>query len=135
MAGFTIGQDLSERHVQYGAGGQFCLGKSYPGFGPMGPVLVTTDEFDDPDDLAIGCTVNGEQVQQSRTSELVFDVPHLVAELSAIVTLLPGDVIFTGTPAGVGVTRTPPRFLHPGDVITSTIEGIGTLTTRCVSVS
>ncbi len=133
VAGLSIGQDLSERRVQYEAGRQFSLGKSYPGFGPMGPVLVTADEFDNPDDLAIGCAVNGEVVQQARTSELVFDVAHLVAELSAIVPLCPGDVIFSGTPAGVGMARTPPRFLAPGDVITSTIEGIGTLTTRCVA--
>ncbi len=133
VAGLTIGQDLSERRVQYEAGRQFSLGKSYPGFGPMGPVLVTPDEFANPDDLALGCTVNGEVVQQARTSELVFDVADLVAELSAIVPLCPGDVIFTGTPAGVGMARTPPRFLAPGDVIVSTIEGIGTLTTRCVA--
>jgi len=132
VAGLTIGQDLSERRVQFAAGSQFSLGKSYPGFGPMGPVLVTPDELDHPDDLAISCAVNGETVQESRTSEMVFTVPRLVAELSAVVPLLPGDVIFTGTPAGVGFARTPPRFLAPGDVITSTIEGIGTMTTRCV---
>jgi 2,4-diketo-3-deoxy-L-fuconate hydrolase len=132
VAGVTIGQDLSERRVQFAAGSQFSLGKSYPGFGPMGPVLVTPDELARPDDLAIGCQVNGETVQESRTSEMVFSVPRLVAELSAIVPLLPGDVIFTGTPAGVGFARQPPRFLAPGDVIISTIEGIGTLTTRCV---
>jgi 2,4-diketo-3-deoxy-L-fuconate hydrolase len=133
VAGLTIGQDLSERRVQYAAGSQFSLGKSYPGFGPMGPALVTPDELAHPDDLAISCQVNGETVQQSRTSEMVFGVARLIAELSAIVPLLPGDVIFTGTPAGVGFARTPPRFLAPGDVITSTIEGIGTLTTRCVA--
>jgi 2-keto-4-pentenoate hydratase/2-oxohepta-3-ene-1,7-dioic acid hydratase in catechol pathway len=135
VAGLTVGQDLSERHVQFAAGGQFSLGKSYPGFGPLGPLLVTPDELSDPDDLAIGCSVNGEEVQKSRTSELVFGVARLVAELSAIVPLLPGDVIFTGTPAGVGFTRRPARFLRPGDVITSTIEGIGTLTTRCAGTS
>ncbi len=131
VAGLTIGPDLSEREVPFAAGGQFSLGKSYPGFGPTGPVLVTPDELATPDDLAIGCAVNGEEVQASRTSELVFSVPRLLAELSAIVPLLPGDLIFTGTPAGVGFTRRPPRFLRPGDVITSTIEGLGTLTTYC----
>ena len=133
VAGLTIGQDLSERRVQFAAWSQFSLGKSYPGFGPMGPILVTPDELAHPDDLAISCQVNGETVQHSRTSEMVFGVARLIAELSAIVPLLPGDVIFTGTPAGVGFARTPPRFLVPGDVITSTIEGIGTLTTRCVA--
>jgi len=133
VAGLTVGQDLSERRVQFAAGGQFSLGKSYPGFGPIGPVLVTPDELGDPDDLEITCAVNGHEMQRSRTSQLVFGVPRLIAELSAIVSLLPGDVIFTGTPAGVGFTRRPPVLLRPGDVITSTIEGIGTLTTHCLA--
>jgi len=133
VAGLTVGQDLSERRVQFAAGAQFSLGKSYAGFGPIGPVLVTPDELGDPDDLAITCSVNGQEMQRSRTSQLVFGVPRLIAELSAIVPLLPGDVIFTGTPAGVGFTRRPPVLLRPGDVITSTIEGIGTLTTHCLA--
>jgi 2-keto-4-pentenoate hydratase/2-oxohepta-3-ene-1,7-dioic acid hydratase in catechol pathway len=132
VAGLTVGQDLSERVVQWGAGGQFSLGKSFPGFGPMGPWLVTADELADPDDLALECAVNGEVMQKSRTSDMVFGVARLIAELSAILPLLPGDVIFTGTPAGIGATRKPPRFLQPGDVLTSTIEGIGTLRNRCV---
>ena len=132
VAGLAVGQDLSERVVQWGAGGQFSLGKSFPGFGPIGPHLVTPDELAKRDDLALRCTVNGETVQQSRTSEMVFNVPRLVAELSAILPLLPGDVIFTGTPAGVGAARKPPRFLKPGDVVESTIEGIGTIRNRCV---
>jgi 2-keto-4-pentenoate hydratase/2-oxohepta-3-ene-1,7-dioic acid hydratase in catechol pathway len=133
VAGLAVGQDLSERVVQWGAGGQFSLGKSFPGFGPIGPHLVTPDELTKRDDLALRCTVNGEVVQQSRTSEMVFNVPRLVAELSAILPLLPGDVIFTGTPAGVGAVRKPPRFLKPGDVVESTIEGIGTIRNRCVA--
>jgi len=132
VAGVTVGQDLSERVVQWAAGGQFSLGKSFPGFGPMGPWLVTADELPKPDDLALRCSVNGEVVQQSRTSEMVFGVPRLIAELSAILPLLPGDVIFTGTPAGVGATRKPPRFLKPGDVVESSIEGIGTIRNRCL---
>lgn len=132
VAGLTVGQDLSERVVQWSAGGQFSLGKSFPGFGPMGPYLVTPDELTNPDDLEIGCRVNDEVVQKSRTSKMVFGVPRLIAELSAILPLLPGDVIFTGTPAGVGATRKPPRFLKPGDVVTSWIEGVGTLTLKCV---
>ena len=133
VAGLTIGQDLSERVVQVAAGGQFCLGKSYRGFGPMGPAVVTPDELADPDDLALGCAVDGEVVQQSRTGDMVFSVPRLVAELSAVVPLLPGDVIFTGTPEGVGVRRTPPRFLQPGSVLESWIEGLGRLRTTFVA--
>jgi len=127
VAGVTIGQDLSERVVQRAAGGQFCLGKSYRGFGPMGPALVTPDELDDPDDLALGCTVDGEVVQRSRTSDMVFPVRRLVAELSAVVPLLPGDVVFTGTPEGVGARRSPPRFLRPGQALESWVEGVGRL--------
>jgi 2-keto-4-pentenoate hydratase/2-oxohepta-3-ene-1,7-dioic acid hydratase in catechol pathway len=129
VAGLTIGQDLSERRVQRAAGAQFCLGKSYAGFGPTGPWLVTPDEVPDPDDLGLGCSIDGETVQDARTNDLVFTVPRLIAELSAIVTLLPGDIIFTGTPSGVGVARTPPRFLQPGQVVESWIEGIGRMRT------
>lgn len=128
IAGLTVGQDLSERMVQLRPPApQFSLGKSFPDFGPTGPVLVTPDELTDPDDLAIECRLNGEVVQSARTSSLIFSVPRLVAELSAVLPLLPGDVIFTRTPSGVGGARTPPRFLAPGDVLTSTIEGIGTM--------
>jgi 2-keto-4-pentenoate hydratase/2-oxohepta-3-ene-1,7-dioic acid hydratase in catechol pathway len=112
---------------------QFSLGKSFPAFGPIGPELVTVDEFDDPDDLQIACEVNGRPVQRARTSELIFSVPELVSRLSAIITLYPGDLIFTGTPAGVGHARTPPEYLRPGDELTSTIEGIGTLHNHCVA--
>jgi 2,4-didehydro-3-deoxy-L-rhamnonate hydrolase len=133
VAGLAVGQDFSERVVQWAAGGQFSLGKSFPGFGPIGPSLVTPDELPSPDDLEIRCTLNGEVVQQSRTSGMVFGVARLVAELSAVLPLLPGDVIFTGTPAGIGATRKPPRFLQPGDVVESAIEGIGTLRNRCVA--
>jgi 2-keto-4-pentenoate hydratase/2-oxohepta-3-ene-1,7-dioic acid hydratase in catechol pathway len=132
VAGLAVGQDLSERVVQWAAGGQFSLGKSFPGFGPIGPCLVTPDELANPDDLAITCSLNGEVMQDSRTSNMVFGVPRLVAELSSILPLLPGDVIFTGTPAGIGATRKPPRFLQPRDVLTSEIEGIGKLTNRFV---
>lgn len=133
VAGLTVGQDFSERRVQMvGPVPQFSLGKSYPGFGPLGPCLVTPDEFADPDDLALDCTVNGEQVQKGRTSQMIFPVAELVARLSAVCPLLPGDVIFTGTPAGVGMARTPPRYLAPGDEVLSTIEGIGSLRTACL---
>jgi 2-keto-4-pentenoate hydratase/2-oxohepta-3-ene-1,7-dioic acid hydratase in catechol pathway len=130
VAGLTVGQDLSERVVQRAAGAQFSLGKSYPGFGPMGPWLVTVDELADPDDLDLRCTLDGEVVQQARTGDMIVGVPGLVAVLSGVVTLLPGDVIFTGTPSGVGVAREPRRFLAPGEVVESTIEGIGTMRNR-----
>lgn len=132
VAGLTVGQDLSERVVQWAAGGQFSLGKSFPGFGPMGPWLVTPDELANPDDLEIGCEIAGEVLQKSRTSDMVFSVPRLIAELSAILPLLPGDVIFTGTPAGIGATRKPPRFLQAGEELHSWIEGIGSIRTSLV---
>ena len=106
---------------------QFSMGKSYPGFGPIGPWLVTPDEFDDPDDLELGCSIDGRVLQQARTSDLIFSVPELVARLSAVLPLLPGDLIFTGTPPGVGMARTPKEFLRPGTTLCSHIEGIGEL--------
>ena len=132
VAGLTVGQDISDRELQMAAGRQFSLGKSRRGFGPMGPWVVTLDEFGDPGDLALGCSVDGETVQDARTRDLIHDVPQLVAELSAVLSLLPGDVIFTGTPSGVGAARTPPRFLQPGNVLETWIEGIGTMRNRCV---
>lgn len=128
VAGLTVGQDLSERVSQNtGAKPQFSLAKSHRGFGPIGPWLVTLDEFADPADLAIGCTISGEVVQSSRTSNMIYDVPELIARLSAVCVLQPGDLIFTGTPSGVGNARTPKRFLVPGEVLRSEIEGIGAL--------
>jgi 2,4-didehydro-3-deoxy-L-rhamnonate hydrolase len=126
VAGLTIGQDLSERDLQLrGEFPQMSLGKSLPGFSPTGPFLVTPDSFGNPDDLAISGTLDGETVQAARTRDLTFSVPQLVAELSAWLPLLPGDVVFTGTPAGVGLARKPPRFLRPGDELVSEIEEIG----------
>ena len=134
VAGLTIGQDVSEREVQKRPPvPQFSLGKSFPGFGPTGPWIVTPDELADPDDLAIACALNGEVVQDSRTSDLIFGVPALIDRLSSVCTLLPGDLIFTGTPSGVGMARTPPRYLADGDVVVSTIEGIGTMRTTFVA--
>jgi 2,4-didehydro-3-deoxy-L-rhamnonate hydrolase len=128
VAGVTVGQDLSERISQnMGQMPQFSLSKSLPGFGPTGPWLVTPDELADPDDLELGCHLNGEQVQRSRTSDMVFSVPVLIAWLSNHVTLLPGDLVFTGTPAGVGLGRTPPRYLQAGDQLVSYITGLGEL--------
>ncbi|MCD2198269.1 fumarylacetoacetate hydrolase family protein [Actinomycetospora endophytica] len=134
IAGLTAGQDLSERTVQLeGPAPQFSLGKSFPGFGPTGPWIVTPEEFSNRDDIALSCGVNGESMQKGRTSDLIFSVPELVARLSAVLLLLPGDLIFTGTPAGVGGARNPKRFLTDGDELTTTIEGIGTMRHRLVA--
>lgn len=135
VAGLTVGQDISDRTLQFAAGMQFSLGKSRRGYGPMGPWLVTPDEVPDRDALGLGCSIDGEVVQDGRTDDLVFSVPRLVSELSAVLPLLPGDVIFTGTPAGVGMARQPPRGLEPGQVLESWIEGIGTIRNRCVAPS
>jgi 2,4-diketo-3-deoxy-L-fuconate hydrolase len=126
VAGLTVGQDLSERETQLrGSTPQFSLGKSYPGFAPMGPWLVTPDEFDDPDDLRLTCAINTHIVQDARTSQMITPVPVILAQLSRVVPLAPGDVIFTGTPAGVGMGHQPARFLNPGDELVSHIDGIG----------
>jgi 2,4-didehydro-3-deoxy-L-rhamnonate hydrolase len=97
-------------------------------------VLVTADEFPDPDDIALACRLNGEEVQNSRTSQMLLSVPELVVYLSSVTTLLPGDVIFTGTPSGIGMTRTPPRYLAPGDQLESLIEGVGAMSHTFVGV-
>lgn len=129
VAGLTVGQDLSERVGQLaGPAPQFSLGKSHRGFAPTGPWVVTVDELPDPDGLALGCEVDGVTVQSGSTRDLIFGIPALIEGLSAVAPLLAGDLIFTGTPAGVGAGRTPPRFLRAGEVLTSRIEGIGTLT-------
>ena len=138
VAGLTVGQDLSDRVTQFAAPpAQFGMGKSFPGFAPVGPNLVTPDELRgdglDPDDLELGCRVNGESVQKGRTSTMIFSVPALVARLSAVVTLLPGDVVFTGTPAGIGASLSPPRFLHSGDDLTTWCAGIGQMHHRFVA--
>jgi 2-keto-4-pentenoate hydratase/2-oxohepta-3-ene-1,7-dioic acid hydratase in catechol pathway len=129
VAGLSVGQDISERVSQLrGPAPQFGLGKSFPGFAPVGPWLVTPEEFGNPDDLELGCSLDGEELQKGRTSELIFSIPALIEGLSRTVTLLPGDIIFTGTPAGVGVGRNPQRFIQPGETLVSRIEGIGEIT-------
>lgn len=131
VAGLTVGQDLSERRLQL-AGGvpQFSMGKSFPNFGPIGPHIVTVDEFDDPDDIEISCRLeSGELLQKGRTSDLIFPIATLIENLSSVCTLWPGDLIFTGTPAGVGAACTPPRFLTPDDVLITSAENIGELRT------
>jgi 2,4-diketo-3-deoxy-L-fuconate hydrolase len=132
VAGLTIGQDISDREVQMrGPAPQFSLGKSFANYGPIGPVVVTPDEFADRE--AIGLTTQlqvGDSVttmQDGNTRDLIFSVPELVARLSAVTVLYPGDIIFTGTPSGVGLGKTPPQYLNRGEVLISAIEGIGTI--------
>lgn len=126
VAGYMCGNDVTARDVQK-RDGQWVRGKSFDTFAPVGPFLVTRDEIPDPMNLDIRCWVNGELRQESNTRHLVFDVPTLIENLSAGITLMPGDLIFTGTPGGVGVHRKPPVFLTPGDTVTVEIEGLGRL--------
>lgn len=133
IAALTVGQDISDRALQFAAGMQFSLGKSRRGFGPLGPCAVTPDSFDNPDDVALGCSIDGEIMQQARSSDLIFSIPQLIAELSSVLPLWPGDVIFTGTPSGVGMARDPKRFLRPGELLETWVEGIGHLRNRCVA--
>lgn len=136
IAGYTVGQDLSERTVQWqGAPAQFSIGKSFENFAPTGPVIATLDEFADSDALAISATIIGAdgretQVQNGSTDKLIFAIGDLVSRLSAIVELLPGDLVFTGTPPGVGAGMNPKRFLIAGETLVTEIEGIGTITQR-----
>lgn len=128
VAGYTCGNDVSARDWQKGKpGGQWFLGKSFDSFGPTGPVLVTADEIPDPGKLSIRCRLNGETMQDSCTDQLIFPVAELIAYISTVATLKPGDLIFTGTPPGVGMARDPAVFLLPGDTVEVEIEGIGTL--------
>lgn len=130
VAGLTVGQDLSERETQLRPPTpQFNMGKSFLGFAPIGPSVVSVDEFADPDDLAIGCTLNGTSMQDSRTGQMIFSVGEIISRLSQVVTLRPGDVIFTGTPAGIGFARDPKVLLGPGDELVTSVEGIGSLRT------
>ncbi|MDO9173762.1 MAG: fumarylacetoacetate hydrolase family protein [Actinomycetota bacterium] len=132
VAGLTLGQDISDRVVQLtGAPPQFSMGKSFDTFGPIGPAVVSLDAFPDPDDVGLWCDVAGERMQDARTNDLIFSVPEIVEYLSAICTLTAGDLIFTGTPSGVGGSRG--RFLQPGEMIDSGAEVIGTLHNRCVA--
>jgi 2-keto-4-pentenoate hydratase/2-oxohepta-3-ene-1,7-dioic acid hydratase in catechol pathway len=134
VAGYTLGQDVSDRKLQFtDKPPQFSMGKSLDTFGPIGPAVVSLDEIPDPNDLALTCDVGGERMQDARTSDLIFGVPALVVFLSSLCTLEPGDLIFTGTPSGVGSTRSPRRYLQPGEEIVSTIERLGTMRNRCVA--
>lgn len=134
VVGVTVGQDISDRPAQFAAKPpHFDLGKSFDTFGPIGPVVVSTDELPDRDALHIICEINGEVRQDGNTSDLIFDVPTLVSFLSSITTLVTGDIIFTGTPEGVGMAQG--KWLADGDVITTTIDGVGTMTNRVVRIS
>ncbi|MEM7348380.1 MAG: fumarylacetoacetate hydrolase family protein [Chloroflexota bacterium] len=131
VAGLTVGQDLSDRRVQFAVKPpQFSLGKSFNTYGPIGPAVVSPDLLPDKENLAITCEVAGEMKQDSRTNDLIFSIPQLIAYLSSITPLVPGDLIFTGTPAGVGGPVG--RYLADGETIVSTIEGIGTIRNTCV---
>lgn len=133
VAGYAIGQDISDRKLQFSdQPPQFSMGKSLDTFGPLGPAVVSLDALRDPNDLTLNCDVAGERMQDARSSDMVFAVPELVAYLSRGCTLEAGDIIFTGTPSGVGSARQPRRYLQAGDEIVSTIEGLGTLRNRCV---
>jgi len=126
VLGYTAFNDVSARDFQFGDG-QWQRGKSCDTFAPMGPTIVTTDEIPDPQALGISFALNGTVMQQSNTSQLIFGVPQLVEFISATITLEPGDVIATGTPAGVGFARKPPVFLKPGDEMEVRIDRIGSL--------
>jgi 2-keto-4-pentenoate hydratase/2-oxohepta-3-ene-1,7-dioic acid hydratase in catechol pathway len=131
ILGYSISQDVSERHWQIERAGQWVKGKSFPTFNPMGPVLVTSDEFA-PDDVRVYCTVDGEKRQDSRTSDLIFGISHIVWYLSQFMELQPGDVINTGTPEGVGMGFKPTKYLKAGQVVVTGIEGIGEMTSKTV---
>lgn len=131
ILGYTIINDVSARDIQRRHGGQYFKGKGLDGSCPMGPCIVTADEIGDPGNLAISLTVNGETRQSSTTARMIFDIPTLIASLSAGMTLEPGDILVTGTPSGVGYAMDPPRFLTDGDVVVCTIENIGSLENYC----
>ncbi|SFB33151.1 fumarylacetoacetate hydrolase family protein [Algoriphagus aquimarinus] len=125
VAGYCVHNDVSERDFQLHHGGQWVKGKSADNFAPLGPVLVTKTEIEDPHNLRLWLKLNGKMLQDSNTSDLVFDIPTLIEHLSQYMTLLPGDVISTGTPAGVGLGLTPPTYLKVGDVVELGIDGLG----------
>ena len=126
VAGYCVINDVSEREFQAERGGQWIKGKSAPTFGPTGPWLVTADEVADPQKLDLSLSLNGETVQDSNTDDMIFGVAEIIAYMSNFMKLMPGDIIATGTPSGVGLGMKPPRFLKPGDVMELTVEGLGT---------
>lgn len=133
VAGYCVVHDVSERAFQLEGTGQWVKGKSADTFGPIGPWLVTRDEVEDPQNLSMWLDVNGEKMQRGSTATMVFGVSHLICYLSQYMSLQPGDIISTGTPPGVGLSMTPPRFLRAGDVVTLGIEGLGTQRQVCIN--
>ncbi len=131
IAGYMNCNDVSARDLQFRPGDQWLRGKCLDSFCPLGPYLVPTDEVDDPHNLSIQCRLNGQLMQNSNTREMIYRIPYLIKYLSEAFTLLPGDVIATGTPHGVGAFRDPPIWLAHGDVITVEVEGLGSLTNHC----
>ena len=125
IAGYSIMNDVSEREYQLERDGQWLKGKSFDTFAPLGPWLVTPDEVPDPQNLRLWLNVNGDSRQDGKTSNMIFGVSNIISTISRYMTLMPGDVIPTGTPPGVGLGRTPPMFLKPGDVIALGVEGLG----------
>jgi 2-keto-4-pentenoate hydratase/2-oxohepta-3-ene-1,7-dioic acid hydratase in catechol pathway len=136
VSGYTCANDVSARDWQLKwGGGQWCRGKSFDTFCPLGPVLVTPDEIPDPNDLKIQTILNSDIVQDWNTNDMIFDVPALISFLSQDTTLIPGTVILTGTPHGVGMAAKPPRYLRPGDTVSISVEKIGALTNPVVAAS
>ena len=136
VLGYAAANDVSARDWQKDWGGsQWCRGKTFDTFCPLGPVLVTADEIPNPNSLSLRTLLNGQTVQESNTSDMIFDVPTLIAFLSGSTTLLPGTVILTGTPSGVGMGRTPPLYMKPGDSVTIAIDRIGELTNPVLAES
>ena len=128
VAGFTVGNDVSARDWQlHKPGGQWMMGKTFDTFAPLGPAIVTPDEISDPHNLGIRCLLNGETLQESTTSQMIFKTETLLAYLSQVITLKPGDLIFTGTPPGVGFARKPPVYLKPGDTVVCEVDEVGRL--------
>ena len=131
ILGYSVSQDVSERHWQIERAGQWVKGKSFPTFNPMGPVIVTSDEFN-PDDVRLYCTVDGEKRQDSRTSDLIFGIDHIVWYVSQFMELFPGDIINTGTPEGVGMGFKPTKYLQRGQKVVTGIEGIGEMVSQLI---
>jgi 2-keto-4-pentenoate hydratase/2-oxohepta-3-ene-1,7-dioic acid hydratase in catechol pathway len=135
ILGFTISQDVSERHWQVERGGQWVKGKSFPTFNPVGPWIITTDEMKNEQNLRLWCEVDGEMRQDSNTSDMIFNIAHCVWYLSQVMELMPGDIINTGTPQGVGMGFKPEKFLKGGEVVRTGIDGIGVLTSQVIKHS
>jgi 2-keto-4-pentenoate hydratase/2-oxohepta-3-ene-1,7-dioic acid hydratase in catechol pathway len=131
--GYTIVNDVSARDFQLEGTSQWLIGKTFDTFAPMGPAIVTADEVADPHDLDVKMTIGGQVLQNSNTKHLIFNIPALISYLSSVFTLEPGDIISSGTPAGVGLGWKPPRWLKPGDECVVTVSGVGELRNPCVA--